>query len=130
MKKSIVIILILALLFIGGFIEKNFIDSTLNSLNELTISLQTSIQETIPDINVAQNLIAYDNLKSFWEDREHTLTLIVNPQHLEEVGSEITKLETSLHYNNTEEATKNVNLILNAIDGLADIAQFSLQNLI
>lgn len=127
MKKAIHIILIVLGLIALCTVEQIIAEKYLNDVQEKVDNLYTEFLAAENIINT--KLIANTNqLADFWKEKENVLCTFVNHKDIEEIGEEITKLQSSVKNNNSEQYLQSIDLIKFYLQGYKHIIGISIQN--
>lgn len=128
MKKAIYIIIIV--LFITGIclIEQLLVQQYFKVLNERTSNI-SNILSTIEDLNTNDLPYYTDDLHKYWTAKENILCTFINHKDIEEIGEEISRMQTAIVNNDKDKYKESLNLIRYYIISYQHIIGINFQNI-
>lgn len=127
-NRTIIILIVFALLLAGVIIEQIFINTTLDSVINKTLGLQEQIENT-SDINTNDIIENIENLDEYWTEKENSLCIIINHRDMEKVGEQIIKLKTYIIQNDKKNAVYEADILYFYINGFKHIMSVNFQNI-
>ena len=129
MKRGVCITIIVVFLALVCVLEQILVSVTLDNLEQKTQALIKVVYE-YENINNNDILIKTNELNSFWEEHENLLCFFINHKDMQEMGTELKKMQTYIETNNSDEYLTSLNLVIYYTDTFNHIMGLSLQNLI
>ncbi len=129
-KRTIIILIITALLFSIAILEEVYITTSLNELYDKTNNLQVAIEASEGDINTPENLQLLNDLIKHWDTSEGYICLTVNHNELEVIGQEIVRLRASIEENDKGLLTEYFEVIKLFADKHRHTMSFTIQNIL
>lgn len=127
MVKRIWVIIALFVVLIGTAVfEQVYTDSATSELQTKTQNLQTSIEKQ----NLNQSRQEAKQLEMFWKDKEIAISLFVDYRDIEQIGKQISLVNSHLENSDFELAMVECNLLIHIIKTFKSTVEFDWQNII
>ena len=130
MKRLFAIFFMVSLLLLGGILEIIYIEKSSSKLYDITNKIHISCEANESNLNNKTNITLVDELKTFWDDAEKKLCLVVNYESIKCISETIAKLQIAIEENDKSVAYENIILLKNYSDIIKNVMGFNFHNLL
>ena len=124
-KEIVIILIILILVTTLGVYEQKYINDNANELIFNLNEIKSQIIEQKQD-NAIKNI---NNVNNKWENIEGKLSILIDHEHLDNIGESITILKTGLEKNEKENILKEIEKTIFLLKDIQDINRIKLKNI-
>jgi len=129
MKRNIVVVCILAILFVISLCEELLVHDTTKKLNTYTSALQTSMQNNNTELDTKEVLDNFDNLKLYWDNKKNQICFFANYDKIRYMDESLIKLNDALKNNDSSLANENLSAVKSFYSLIQYVMGFNINNL-
>lgn len=125
LKEVTIILAILVLVITLGMYEQKYIN---NNTNELISHLNEMKNQVIEEKQVS-TMKQINDIYNKWNEIEGKLSILIDHEHIDNVGQNIVILKTGLEANEKEDIVKEIDKTIFLLNDIQDINRLKLKNI-
>ena len=125
-KRNILFVILFCALLVGVFLEQNYIDTSLQTMETKVGDLQKEIKEE--NFENCENII--NDVTTYWNEHEIVLSLFVDYKDIDQIGKQIKLIDAHLNNVDFELAFVECELLLHIVKTYYSTVNFDWQNII
>lgn len=129
MKRNIVIVFILLLLFGIGLCEEILVKDTVSNLDSLTTSLSQTIAQNEDNLNTENVKTNMKNLENYWVKTKNKICFFANFDKIKFMDESLIKLDSAIKENDKLLAIENLSMVASFPKLINYVMGFNINNL-